>query len=113
MLTVTIFGCMWVATIVFLGASAWRNRRVGYHKHRRATSVLMEEWAWLSEINDALKQNATQVVAVPHVMAGPSRDVPIEQIVNLGIALQTNPAAPVEIEPQAQDDVLAVASKRR
>jgi len=65
MVTVAIFVCMWIGTLAFLCVSGWRNLRTGYRKRRESAPVLVEEWAWLLEMNEALKQDRTPVASIP------------------------------------------------
>ena len=66
MLTVAIFCCLWIGTLAFLCVTGRRNLRAGYRKRRDRAPVLVEEWAWLLEMNEALKQNSTGAASIRH-----------------------------------------------
>jgi hypothetical protein len=105
--------CISAVAIVFLVASAWWNRRTGYRRPPSRPSLLAEGWTWLEEIKDSLSEPAERTVAATlssEPGATPSQNMPVEQLVRLGVALQTNQAAPVSAGPRAENEALVAES---
>jgi hypothetical protein len=104
---------IWTAAIVFLVASAWWNRRTGYRTPPSRPSLLSVAWVWLEEIKDSLSEQAERTVAAPFSSgpaATPPHSMPVEQLVRLVVALQTNQAAPVSEGPRAENEASVAAS---
>jgi hypothetical protein len=100
-------GCISAAAIVFLVASAWWNRRTGYRRPPARPSLLAVAWAWLEEIKDSLSEQAERTVAAPlssEPAATPPHHMPVEQLVRLGVALQTNQATPVTVATRVENE---------
>jgi hypothetical protein len=61
----------------------------------------------MEEIKDSLSEQAERTVAAPlcsEPAATPPHNMPVEQLIRLGVALQTNQAAPVSVAPRAENE---------